>query len=186
MYAGRGGAKSLASTKNYNSSHESSIRKNKDAFLVCRGSRCRCPRPRITLSTERDLKVSEDCTDKNQRCSDSRVGPEKHRWVTVQLQRRASQQKCSTLCTVIDEIGVNSQFLPPKKKNHKISNIASDMQVSKNNQRHQPQKGVNATFHNRQSCNLIHENPLLLCTLDVVVNSLTSTKITIDPFKFSH
>ena len=44
------------------------------------------------------------------------------------------------------------------------------MQVSKKQQRHQPQKGVNATFHNRQSCNLIHENPLPLCTLDVVVH----------------
>ena len=34
-----------------------------------------------------------------QRCSDSRSGPEKHRWMTVYL------QKCSTLCHVIDKIG---------------------------------------------------------------------------------
>ena len=69
---------------------------------------------------------SEVCTEKSRLCSDSRVGPEKHRWVTVWLQVRASQHKCSTLCTVIDEIDVNPLFSIKK-----ISNPASDMQVPK-------------------------------------------------------
>ena len=53
--------------------------------------------------TNRDLKESEVCTDKIKRCSDSRS-----------LQIRASQHKCSTFCTVVDEVGrdeLNSTFI---------------------------------------------------------------------------
>ena len=55
--------------------------------------------------TNRKLKESEVCTDMNRRCCQSRSGPGKHQLVTVQLHIRASQHLCSTLCTVIDEIG---------------------------------------------------------------------------------
>ena len=64
------------------------------ALLVCRGASCRCLLGWNTCLTKRHLKESEVCTDKNQRCSDS-----------LQLQIRGSQHKCSTLCTVIIEIG---------------------------------------------------------------------------------
>ena len=75
------------------------------AFLVSCGTKCRCLLGWNTCSTKRHMEGSEDCTDESQRCCDSRVGPEKHRWVTVQLQLRASQQKCSTIQTVVEEIG---------------------------------------------------------------------------------
>ena len=50
---------------------------------------------------------------------DSRVGPEQHPLVTVQLQIRASQHMCPTQFTVIDEIGVNTQVHSKQKKKQK-------------------------------------------------------------------
>ena len=61
--------------------------------------------------TNRNLKMSDVCTDKKQRCTDSRVGPEKPRWVTVYLQIRASRHQCSTSCTLIDEIELNRTLI---------------------------------------------------------------------------
>ena len=75
------------------------------AILVCRVLR-------DTRLTIRDLRECEVRTDKNQRCSDPRVEPEKHRWVTVRLHVREPQNKRSTLSIAIDEFGVN----PPKKQ----------------------------------------------------------------------
>ena len=66
---------------------------------------CPCLLAWNTCSTNRNMKVNEVCADENQRYGESRVGPEKHGLVTVQLQLRASQHKCSTTCTVIVEIG---------------------------------------------------------------------------------
>ena len=66
-----------------------------------------------------NLKVSEVCRDKN----DSRVGPEKHRWVTVQFQIRASQQEWSTLCTVIDEIGRAEQNLHQRESTTRTNDV---------------------------------------------------------------
>ena len=80
----------------------------------------------VLCSTKRNLKVSEDCTDTNQRCSDSRVGPENNRWVTVELQIRASQHKCSTLCTVIDEIGrdeLNRTLINENRRLRQVKNL---------------------------------------------------------------
>ena len=76
------------------------------AFIVCRGTKCkRCLLRWNTCLTNRNSTESEVCTDTKQRSGNSRVGAEKHRWVTVQLPIRASEHKSSTLCTVIDEIG---------------------------------------------------------------------------------
>ena len=86
------------------------------AFLVCRVARCwwllgwnTCLTNR--LSKEREVHPlhhhpPEVCTEKNQRCGDSRVGPGKHRWVTVYLQIRASQHRCSTFFTAPESTNV--------------------------------------------------------------------------------
>ena len=54
-------------------------------FTVAKSAtwRKRRPPPRNTLPTNRNLKESEVCTDKNQRCGTSRWRPEKHLLVTV-------------------------------------------------------------------------------------------------------
>ena len=53
------------------------------AFIVCPGTKCRCLLRWNTCLANRNLKESAFCTDKNQRCGDSKSGPEKHRLATM-------------------------------------------------------------------------------------------------------
>ena len=65
------------------------------SFAKCATKRKRCLLRWSTCVVRRNLKESDVCTVKNQRCGDSRARPEKHRLVTVQVQVRESQHQCS-------------------------------------------------------------------------------------------
>ena len=80
-----------------------SLRRKNAASVVCRQMRhmahaTSAPNEH-SLNESCNLEGGEICTDKGQRCGDSRSGPMKYRWVTEYLQIRASKQKCSTLCS---------------------------------------------------------------------------------------
>ena len=124
------------------------------AILVCRGTKYLCVL-RDTCLTIRSLRESEVRTDKNQRCSDPRVEPEKHRWVTVSLHVRATIQYVFKFIDCHRRDRRQSTCAPLPKKN----NFAADIQVFRTSNTSTTKK-CKCSFPLAIELYLIHANPL--------------------------